>query len=250
MELNYTVKGKNQSLILLHGWGGSSSSLDGLQEGLAQKGFLVFNLDLPGFGKTPLTKSEMNIDDYANAIVEFIKSKNIYKPVLIGHSFGGKLAIKLALEQPDLISKIVLIGASGVKPLNDKKKSIFLKVSSFGKKIFTSNLLKSLYNPVRKFYYYFVVRERDYFNAGEKLQKTFIKVSDVYFDHLLNNVSVPTLVVWGSEDMVTPLWMGEKLKSGIPGAKLKVVGDARHNLPTIKSEIVSEIIYNYLNEFN
>ena len=117
----------------MHGWGGSSLSMDALQKDLAQKGFLVFNLDLPGFGKTPLSKSVMDMNDYRDSIVEFMETKNIYQPVLIGHSFGGKLAIKLALDKPELISRIVLMSASGVKPLNDTKRSMFSKISSFGK---------------------------------------------------------------------------------------------------------------------
>ena len=234
----------------MHGWGGSSSSMDALQKDLAQKGFLVFNLDLPGFGKTPLNKSVMDMNDYRDAIVEFMETKNIYQPVLIGHSFGGKLAIKLALDKPELISRIVLISASGVKPLNDIKRSMFSKISSFGKRIFSSKNLKNLYNPVRKFYYYYIVRERDYFDAGQKLQKTFIKINDEYYDDFLEKVKVPTLVIWGALDKVTPLWMGEKLESNIKEAKLKVIKDAKHNLPLTKPEIVSEIIYNYLNELN
>ena len=250
MKINYTVKGQNRALILMHGWGGSSSSMDALQKDLAQKGFLVFNLDLPGFGKTPLNKSVMDMNDYRDAIVEFMETKNIYQPVLIGHSFGGKLAIKLALDKPELISRIVLMSASGVKPLNDIKRSMFSKISSFGKRIFSSKNLKNLYNPVRKFYYYYIVRERDYFDAGQKLQKTFIKINDEYYDDFLEKVKVPTLVIWGALDKVTPLWMGEKLESNIKEAKLKVIKDAKHNLPLTKPEIVSEIIYNYLNELN
>ena len=232
----------------MHGWGGSSLSMEGLQKELAQKGFLVFNLDLPGFGKTPLTKSEMSMDDYKDVIVEFMEAKNIYQPVIIGHSFGGKLAVKLALDKPELISKIVLISASAVKPLNDTKKSLFSKISNFGKKVFSSKNLKKLYNPVRKFYYYYIVRERDYFDAGQKLQKTFIRVNDEYYDELLEKVKVPTLVIWGALDKVTPLWMGQKLESSIKGAELKIIKDAKQNLPLTKPEIVSEIIYNYLNE--
>jgi pimeloyl-ACP methyl ester carboxylesterase len=285
MEINYTVKGQNKSLILLHGWGGSHLSMDGLQECLAQKGFLVFNLDLPGFGKTSLTSPEMDMDDYAQAIEDFIEEKNIFEPIIVGHSFGGKLAIKLALRSqvasqaasqqpsqvasqqpsqsaapkptPNQIAKIVLINSSGIKPKNDSKRSLFSNISTFGKKVFSSPLLKPLqggifkplYNPIRKFYYYYIVRERDYFNAGEKLQKTFININSENFDELLSQVLVPTLIIWGADDKVTPLWMGEKLKAEIAGSKLIVVENAKHNLPIISPEIVSEIIYNNIYNF-
>jgi pimeloyl-ACP methyl ester carboxylesterase len=224
--------------------------MEGLQDSLVQKGYLVFNLDLPGFGKTQLTKSEMNVSDYVAEISKFIESKNIYKPTLVGHSFGGKIALKLALDKPELVSNIVLIAASGVKPNNENKKSIFKKVSGFGKKLFQSDLLKGFYKPVRKFYYYYIVRERDFFNAGEVLQKTFININNEYYDELLGKVSVPTLIIWGENDKVTPLWMADKLQEEIPDAVLKVVEKTKHSLPIVKPEIVSEIIYNYLNVFN
>jgi pimeloyl-ACP methyl ester carboxylesterase len=219
----------------------------------------------------------MNMDDYAQAIEDFIEENHIFEPIIVGHSFGGKLAIKLALrsqvaskaasqqpsqaasQQPsqsaapkptsNQVAKIVLINSSGIKPKNDSKRSLFSNISTFGKNIFSASFLKPLYNPIRKFYYYYIVRERDYFNAGEKLQKTFININSENYDELLNQVLVPTLIICGADDKVTPLWMGEKLKAEIAGSKLIVVENAKHNLPIISPEIVSEIIYNNIYNF-
>lgn len=234
----------------MHGWGGSANSLSKLQDDLVEKGFLVYDLDLPGFGKSPLTKEVMDMDDYANEVKKMIKDRKIENPILIGHSFGGKIATKIAIEDPSLISGIVLIAASGIKPDNENKKNIFKNISRFGKKIFSLPVLKSIYKPVRKFYYYYIVRERDYFNAGEKLAKTFEKVNSEFYGDLLGLIDIPTLIIWGELDSITPLWMGKEYSEKIKRAKLEVVEGVGHNLPLIKPEIVSEIIYNYLTNFN
>jgi pimeloyl-ACP methyl ester carboxylesterase len=260
MEVFFTKKGEGPvPIILLHGWGGSHASMAKLQDELAGR-FTVYNLDLPGFGKSLLIKPAMTLIDYVEVLKKFIIEQNIVNPVLAGHSFGGKIITKLAIEnsrqsklspsQPSIpLKAIVLIASSGINPMNDSKKSLMAKFAGFGKKIFSLPVLKNFSKPIRKFFYYYIVRERDFFDAGEKLRQTFINVNNENLDDDpagLADIKTPSVIIWGQLDTVTPLWMGEKLARLIPGARLEVIEGARHNLVKVTPEIVSKIIYNNL----
>ena len=247
MSIFFTKKGKGPGVILLHGWGGSHLSMAGLQDQLYPLGYEVFNLDLPGFGESPLIKPAMTLNDYLKVLQDFIAEQKIENPILVGHSFGGKIISKLALSAKIPIKGLVLISASCIKPQNDSKKSILRKITGFGKMIFSQPFLRLFFKPIRKFYYYYIVRERDFFDAGEKLRQTFINVNDIYLDDELTLINLPTLVIWGEVDTVTPLWMGEKIAELIPQARMEVVANARHYLIKEMPEIVSKIIYNYFN---
>jgi len=247
-----TASGAACNVILLHGWGGSHASMQGLQDELNDikqnqeiaTTYNVYNLDLPGFGKSPLTKPDMNLDDYILEILKFILDHNIQNPILVGHSFGGKIITKLASLEKIPIKGIVLIASSGLDPKNYKKVGLLKRVAGVGKKIFSLPILRTLAYPVRKFFYYYIVRERDYFDAGEILQKTFINVNKENLDAIYPKIKVPTLIIWGEEDSVTPLWMGETIAKLIPNAKLEVIKGVRHNLIMQYPQIVSKIIYN------
>lgn len=244
MKLNYSVTGEGQDIILLHGWGGSSKSLSSLQEKLTDKGFRVYNVDLPGFGLSQLPDGAMHLTDYVGLLAEFMTSLNIISPIIVGHSFGGKIALKTAILKPELISALVLIDVSGIKPKNQFKKKMLYGVSKPFKVLFSLPLIKYLYSPLRMVYYRFIVREKDYYKSG-KLRETFINVVNEHLDGDLPKIVTNTLIIWGAEDKVTPLWMGKKINSEIATSRLEVVADIGHGLPLKQPAMVAEIIYNY-----
>ena len=247
MKINYSVKGEGPTLILLHGWGGSIDSLTPLQEQLAAKGFQVFNLDLPGFGKSEMLKEVMDLDDYVKFLMDLIERLNIFKPVLIGHSFGGRIAVAFAAKYPGKVSKMVLIDISGINPQNQTKKKKLEKQSKVFGKFFNLPLVRLVKPLVRKVYYKTVVGENDYLTAG-KLKETFKKVVGQYIDHKLKEVKTDTLIIWGEHDNITPLWMGEKLAMGIKNSRLEVIEGAKHGLPLVQPELIARIIYLYLSK--
>jgi len=244
MKLNYSVIGEGQDVILLHGWGGSSKSLAALQEKLATKGFRVYNLDLPGFGLSEFPEKPMHLSDYVELLAEFLTSLGLDRPIIVGHSFGGKVAVKTAVLKPELLSALVLINVSGLKPHNSTKKKILAPISKPFRLLFSLPVLKYLYAPLRQLYYRFIVREKDYYRSG-KLRDTFVNIVNEHLDEELSQVNINTLIIWGAEDKVTPLWMGEKLNREIAGSRLEVVADIGHALPLKQPAIVAEIIYNY-----
>jgi len=245
MRINYTVKGDGPTIILLHGWGGSSKSLLNLQMRLAEMGFQVFCVDLPGFGESSKPDRPLVLDDYVNYLYELIEKLNIYKPILAGHSFGGKVAMAFAIKHRNVPGRLILIDSSGLNPRNDSKKGFFLVVSKIFGSIFKLPGFKPIRPLVRKIFYKFVVRENDYVDAGE-LEATLRNIVGEHLDDKLPLIKTDTLLIWGDNDTYTPLWQGEELARRIKNSRLEVVAGAKHALPLDEPDLVAKIIYTYL----
>ncbi|HLD03946.1 MAG TPA: alpha/beta hydrolase [Candidatus Dojkabacteria bacterium] len=241
MKINYTVKGDGPPIILMHGWGGSSASLEPLQEQLAGKGFQVFNFDLPGFGQSEMLKKVMDLSDYVEFLHAFLERMNIYKPVLVGHSFGGKIAVAFAAKYGDKLARLVIIDASGINPKIEKKQRRLQRTAKFFGKVFNLPGLHFTKPLARKLFYKTIVKESDYLKAG-KLKETFKNIVKEHVDLLLSKINMETLVIWGEKDGITPLWQGKKLAQGIRNARLEVIENATHNLPLVMPELVAKII--------
>lgn len=243
MHLNYTVKGQGKkTIILLHGWGGSLKSLSPLQDELVKSGnYRVFNIEWPGFGDSPVSKTNAVLGDYSGYLGDFISTQNLIKPILVGHSFGGKVAMHLLINHPRIAEKLILINSSGIKPKNNLKKTILYFPTKLFGGLFSIAGLRNVKPLVRKVYYKIVVHEDDYL-LSEDLRETLKNVLDENLDKEVKNIDVETLLLWGENDAKTPLWMAEYLKNEIPNSKLEVIKDARHNLPLVQPELVSTMI--------
>ena len=118
LKINY-IKGGNgpKNILLLHGWGSNYTLFDKIIKFLSQK-HTVYAIDLPGFGLSDLPQHPWNVNDYTKLVIEFIKLMKIDKLSLLGHSFGGRIIIKLnninnlSFE----IEKNILIDSAGIKP--------------------------------------------------------------------------------------------------------------------------------------
>src|SRR5438270_12888927 len=102
-------------IVILHGWRLTGSRYKDIQELFQKKGFTVYAPDLPGSADVKLTKEVMRIDDYIDFVLDFLKEHKIKKIILIGHSFGGRVAAKFAGRHPGIVEKLILTGAPLIK---------------------------------------------------------------------------------------------------------------------------------------
>lgn len=224
-----------KKIIVLHGWGIDSNYFIPLAEQLADE-FEIYIPDLPGFGQSDQPLKLWTLDDYVDFVLRFVKSQRIEKFYLFGHSFGGRIAIKLAANLPmDLLEKLILCGAAGIKePLNARQK-IAKALALIGKGIpFTKNKLfkKILYK---------IAGQQDYFRATPQMKEILKKVIQEDLTSELPKIKFPTLLIWGREDVFTPLWQGKKMARLIPNSKLKIISGG-HNIYRIYPKEVGEII--------
>lgn len=243
VRLYYKETGEGRPIILLHGWESSSDVFLKVQEYLAKKGFKVFILDLPGFGKSASLPSAWGVGEYADLVLKFADSLGLDKFFLIGHSFGGRISIKLAANHPERVLGLVLCSSAGAR--RPFKRFIFFVLAKVGKLLFSLPGLCLFRQPSRKLLY-FLARERDYYKARGVMRETMKKVISEDLTLELGKIKMPTLITWGANDQVTPMAHAKILREKIKGAVLKIVPDATHKLPYEKPEQFGHLVVEFL----
>jgi pimeloyl-ACP methyl ester carboxylesterase len=223
--LNYQVSGEGQSILLLHGWGASSKTFEPVHKHL-EKHFKVYSLDFPGFGESEEPPEQWGVDDYMGVLREFITKLNIENPILVGHSFGGRVIIKYTSKYGN-VKKIILTGGAGIKP--KRKFDYYLKV------YFYKTCKKLLKLPILNKYEEEILDKMksklgsaDYKSISGVMQQTLVKVVNEDLRHLLPDIKAPTLLVWGENDTATPVADGQLMEKMIPNAGLVVLKNAAH----------------------
>ncbi|MDL1899357.1 alpha/beta hydrolase [Anaerolineae bacterium CFX9] len=108
-ELHYLCSGSGDDVLLIHGWASSSRMWQRVHDHLSGD-FRLWSIDLPGFGASSLPDdAPVSIDDHLNAIIGFCRQHNLRPSAVVGHSMGGMLALRLALEQPEMVDRLVLV---------------------------------------------------------------------------------------------------------------------------------------------
>ena len=219
-KVNYIDEGSGEAVLLLHGWGSNLKSFTSLINLLKSK-YRVLAIDYPGFGESEKLKKSFSIDNYCDIVVEFLKKLEVKDVILVGHSYGGRIILKLnnRVNLPFEIKKNVLIDAAGLK---DKKN---LKVKL---KVFTFKTLKNVFNmlPINKAKKdEMIVNLRkkfgssDYASAPKLLQETLVRSVNEDLTYCLDKMK-ESLIIWGDKDTVTPLWMAKLMESKIKNSGL------------------------------
>jgi len=186
--VNYIIYGKNskKTIILLHGWGQNIDMMRPIGDEF-QNDFKILIIDLPGFGASDEPKTIWSLNDYAKAINEIVKKEKIEKPIVMGHSFGGKLAILYASMYE--VEKVVLFAS----PINHNHK-VSLK-SKVLKQIKKLPLMNNLGEAMKKH-----IGSTDYKNASPIMRDILVRhlSTDIYDS--LKLIKAPTLIVWGESD--------------------------------------------------
>lgn len=213
-------------ILILHGWGWPISSPQWAKvKGLLETaGYTVFLPDLPGFGQTPSPKKPWAIDDYVEWVKNFCEENNLSHIFLLGHSFGGSVAAKFSIQYPGKVRKLILVDSAGIRRKR-LKKEIQKKVAHFLNRF----SFLPFYGFIRKIAYRTLFRHSDYFLTEGVMKETYLKVlgedmSDIFFQ-----ISVPTALIWGEKDGITPLAHAYFMKERIPGAKLEIIPNVKHN---------------------
>ncbi|MDO5724837.1 MAG: alpha/beta hydrolase [Tissierellia bacterium] len=223
--INYyeSLNGK-ENFIILHGWGAMIQTVMPIINHLKNIGN-VYALDLPGFGKSSEPKEVWDSYKYAEIVEKFIAKKKIDNPILIGHSFGGKICAIMASSPQNNVKKLVLIDASGIKP--KRKLDYYIKVYTFKlmKKFYTlfNRDKKSLDNFYKKY------GSDDYKAADGIMRKILVGVVNEDIKPILKDIKAKTLIFWGSDDDATPLYMADEFHVGIKNSILKIVDGGHYS---------------------
>lgn len=226
-------------ILILHGWRIPVEHYLPLKNLLIKAGFKVFVPRLPGFNKKQkLQSSSYNLDDYVQFVIDFADKNKLDRFFLIGHSFGGRVAIKLSVLHPEKVKALVLTGVPAIRD-KDIKKLLFLILAKIGKAVFTIPPFCLLKEGARKILYG-LVGEWDYYKTKGLMRKTFENIVSEDLASLLSKIKIPTLLIWGEKDKIVPVSIAQKMFNKIPRTNLVVISNASHKLPYENPDVFFE----------
>lgn len=233
-------------IIILHGWSSKIEKWSPVIKEFEKKGLKVFFPKLPGFGEKMPAKS-FNLDDYSQWLKKYLEEKKLKKAVILGHSFGGWVALKFTSENPKHLSRLILISSSGIKHSNPLK-FLFLLISKIGKLIFLIPGISLFRKPARWFFYR-LIGEKDYYQANRWQKETLKKILKEHLNQeALEKIKTPVLILWGKKDEVTPIEDAYLLNKKIKNSKLLVLPSASHSLPFEEKEWLVKQVVSFLDE--
>lgn len=217
-------------IVILHGWGLSAKRFEPLTVELRKQHLQVFVPDFPGFDSQHIPAKPFTLADYANFLHTYLQKHNISKAILIGHSFGGRVALKYQDIYPASVGALVLTGTPGYTPISRNKLSIFIGIAKVGGAFLSLPILYRFKDRVRLWYYY-AVGARDFYRAEGVMRETFKNIVKEPLVSCMEHIRVPTLLVWGADDVIVPVEVAYKMEKVIRGVKLAVLPNVGHDVP-------------------
>jgi pimeloyl-ACP methyl ester carboxylesterase len=225
-RVHYYEGGQGPPLVFVHGLG--AESLNWVPAMLdTRRQFHVYAIDLLGHGKTERPEIAYSIEQQSEMLRQFLAAQNIRSADLVGVSMGGWVVLKLASEHPEVVNRMVVADAAGLKFQTDLTVKNFLPATPEEFNAFIAMLTPRAYHtpyPV----------ERDFLNQvsehawiTRRIFDSFLTYRDV-LDGKLEGIKVPVLIIWGKEEKLIPMSVGEQMKQQLPNSSLVVCTDSGH----------------------
>ena len=225
----YKITGTGrETAVILQGWGTDLGIYDSVANTINEK-YRVVQFDFPGFGGSDEPKEPWNVDAYADFFCKFMQALGIEEASLIGHSYGGRVIIKLASREqiPFKIKNIVLIDSAGIVPEKTASQKMRIRSYKILKKIFNMKVVYALFPELIDDW-----RSRqgsaDYRNASPMMRQCLVMAVNEDLRHLLPRIKQDTLLIWGDKDTDTPISDAKIMEEMIPDSGLAVLKGAGH----------------------
>ncbi len=226
LNIEYITEGEGQPVLLLHGWGSSFDVYRGIINTLKNR-CRLFAVNFPGCGGSDTMDTPWSLDDYCHFVLKFMAAVGISDPILIGHSHGGRVILKMAADGMVNPPKIVLLDSAGLIPKKSTKQKLRAKSFKAIKRVLSLPVIKNHSEPLldkaRKHY-----GSADYNAAPEVLRKTLVSLVNTDLRDIIHNIKCPTLLIWGENDTATPLSDAKIIESLIPDSGLCVIKGTGH----------------------
>ena len=210
LNVNYIQYGKGKDILLLHGWGQNIEMMKPLGDAFCDR-FRITIIDFPGFGQSEEPKEAWTIDKYSLMLEEFVKQTGIKKPIVMGHSFGGRVAIRYSARNP--IEKLVLFGSPCIRTNED----LSLKVKIL-KKLKTLPGMNKFGEFMKQY-----IGSRDYKAASPIMRQTLVEVVNEDLSKYAREIEEPTLLIWGEQDTEAPVSEAKELEKIMMDAALIIL---------------------------
>ena len=235
-NINYIRYGNinSQTVVLLHGWGQNIEMMKPVGDNLTDYDVII--IDFPGHGKSEEPKEKWDLIDFTNMIHELLKSLNIDNPILIGHSFGGKISLLYASMYQT--KKLILFGS----PFKVKKNPNSLKVKTL-KKLKQIPGLNKLAETMKKH-----IGSTDYRNASPMMRDILVKHVNTDITENVKKIKCPTIIIWGTNDIAVPIEDAYELETLINDSAVIQYEECTHYAYLERINQTVSIIRNFIKE--
>lgn len=217
-SMAYYTLGSGRPIVILHGWGQDFNSFLNVVNKLASE-YKIIGLDFFGFGKSKEVNVPLTLDDYLFHFTKLMNHLNIKNPIIIAHSFGGRIALLYSLKND--VDKLILVSSAGIRR---RSFQYYYKVYKYKiTKLFYKLFNKTKYNHLRK-----TSGSLDYQNASDVMKKTLSNVVKKDFCGQLKNINCKTYLLWGINDQVTKYTDGILMNKKIKNSKLIPFYESEH----------------------
>lgn len=231
VTLHYEQYGQGeQHILMLHGWGCSVQHFEPVAQALADR-YQITVIDFPAHGQSSQPPEPWGVSDFGECVKQLIGQLRIAPCDIIAHSFGGRVALWLAANEPSLVNRLVLTGCAGIrKPQTEEGKKRGARYQRLKKLYQSIEKVKPLKGLAQKSLRALQQKygSADYNALSDEMKKTFVKVINEDLSPLLPRIQASTLLIWGENDTETPLWMGKKMEQEIPDAGLVLFENDDH----------------------
>lgn len=229
-NIKYSLVGDKEPVaVVLQGWGTTLEVYQSMVPLLGELGYRVLLLDLPGFGGSTEPGEPWSVDDYGDFFCSFLQHLKISEAMLIGHSYGGRIIIKLAArkELPFTISRIILVDSAGIVPEKTLSQRFRIRKYKIMKKIFGIRLISALFPELVEDW-----RSRqgseDYRRSSPVMRACMVKAVNEDLRELMPLIKQEVLLIWGDADTATPPKDARIMESLISGSGLVMIEGAGH----------------------
>ena len=213
-----------KNILILPGWGDTRKTFNYIIN-YFKNGYSIYILDYPGFGESPIPNRELTMIDYTELIKSFIDELSIHKPIIIAHSFGGRIIALLLSNYNIKIKKLIIMDVAGIKRIKIK---VFFKekIYKFLKRII--KLFPNKYKNIIMKKLISLFASDDYQELPITMRKTFQNIISLDLKDNYKKIDTETLIIWGEYDQDTPLNDGFYLEKHIKNAALIIYPKATH----------------------
>jgi pimeloyl-ACP methyl ester carboxylesterase len=231
--------GGGTPLVLVHGLGARGEDWGAMMPALAAQGFHVYVPDLLGYGRSPRPDVSYSISLEEQTVAQFMQAMHLPRADVGGWSMGGWIAMKLALDHPEMVDRLVIYDSAGT-----------YFPATFGPELFTPNdvagvkklhgfLSPKPFDPP-SFVAEAVVRRLQGNAWVVRRSMAAMTNGRDLLDFRLHSISQPMLIVWGAEDELIPLSVGETIHKGVAQSVLDVIAGCGHLAPAECARPVTE----------
>ncbi|MDD3453665.1 MAG: alpha/beta hydrolase [Bacilli bacterium] len=236
VNINYIRYGKKEAktLVFLHGWGQNIEMMQPVAQPFSDTHDIIV-IDLPGYGLSEEPKFDWQVNDYVECIHNLLMKLEVINPILIGHSFGGKISLLYATKYE--VNKLILFASPYKKEI--KNETFKMKTLKFLKKVPVVNKLE---NFAKKH-----IGSTDYKQASVMMRKILVNTVNLDIKDELYKISCPTIIIWGTNDEAVNIEDAYQLEKIIPDAGLVVYENCTHYAYLEKLNQTINIMKSFLN---